>query len=212
MIRYGTSHSRSWRMLGLLCVALAFSTSAAQAQSSIIFIDSFLGLGPDDHLGVSVAGAGDANGDGFDDMIVGADRSLPFTGPGYAALISGFDNSLLGVYLGDDGDDLFGSSVAGAGDVNGDGFADVIVGAPLDDNNGLDSGSVRVISGLDNTTLYTFDGDGATARFGESVSGAGDVKTVRSQTKFSHFSPSATTGDKGNSRDASEESLEALFN
>ena len=76
---------------------------------------------------------------------------------------------------GDSPGDKFGVSVSGAGDVNGDGFADLIVGAGRDDNNGTDSGSARVFSGLDGSVLYTFDGDSADDRFGVSVSGAGDV-------------------------------------
>ncbi|MHC4515657.1 MAG: hypothetical protein ACYS5W_18415, partial [Planctomycetota bacterium] len=67
------------------------------------------------------------------------------------------------------------SSVSGAGDVNRDGHADVIVGAPGDDNNGNFSGSARVLSGKDGKILYTFDGDSKFDRFGASVSGAGDV-------------------------------------
>ena len=71
--------------------------------------------------------------------------------------------------------DQLGSSVSGAGDVNGDGFADLIVGAPCDDNNGFRSGSARVYSGIDGNVLYTFDGDDVGDRLGSSVSGAGDV-------------------------------------
>ena len=61
------------------------------------------------------------------------------------------------------------------GDVDGDGHADLIVGAPYDDNNGTDSGSARVYSGSTWAVLYTFDGDSPGDRFGTSVSGAGDV-------------------------------------
>ena len=69
----------------------------------------------------------------------------------------------------------FGASVSGAGDVNNDGFADIIVGAIFDDNTGNDSGSARVFSGATSALLYTFNGDSAGDQFGRSVSGAGDV-------------------------------------
>jgi hypothetical protein len=65
--------------------------------------------------------------------------------------------------------------VSGAGDVNKDGYADLIVGATGDDNNGSSSGSARVLSGKDGTILYTFNGDADFDYFGQSVSGAGDV-------------------------------------
>ncbi len=75
---------------------------------------------------------------------------------------------------GDFNEDRFGFSVAAAGDVDADGFADVIVGAIRDDNNGLDSGSARILSGLDGSTLHLIDGN-AGDRFGYAVSTAGDV-------------------------------------
>ena len=69
----------------------------------------------------------------------------------------------------------FGFSVSGAGDVNDDGFADLIVGALLDDNNGDASGSARLFSGMDGSVFFTFNGDSSGDRFGRTVSGAGDV-------------------------------------
>ena len=90
-------------------------------------------------------------------------------------MLSGFDSSVLYTFDGDSANDRFGDSVSGAGDVNGDGFADLIVGAPRDDNSGDSSGSARVLSGFDGSVLYTFDGDSDADTFGDAVSGAGDV-------------------------------------
>ncbi len=90
------------------------------------------------------------NGDGFGDLIVGAywDDNSAFNS-GSARVFSGVDGSILYTFDGDSFRDYFGSSVSGAGDVNADGFADLIVGAPFDDNNGNLSGSARVFSGCD---------------------------------------------------------------
>ena len=60
--------------------------------------------------------------------------------------------------------------------MNRDGFADVIVGATRDGNNGRrNSGSAKVFSGKDRSVLFTFNGDSADDYFGDSVNGAGDV-------------------------------------
>ena len=68
--------------------------------------------------------------------------------------------------------DQLGWSVSGAGDVNGDGYDDVIVGAPYDSNGAIDLGSAKVVSGVQGV-LYIFNGDSLGDRFGLSVSGAG---------------------------------------
>ena len=130
-----------------------------------------------DHLGQSVSGAGDVNGDGFADLIVGAplDDNNDVASSGSARVYSGIDGSVLYTFNGDSVGDGFGWSVSGAGDVNGDGFADLIVGSPEEDNNGSGSGSARVFSGVDGSVLYTFDGNRINDGLGTSVGSAGDV-------------------------------------
>ena len=134
----------------LITVALLWiAVPAASAQ--VIHVPSypFTGDSAGDRFGFFVSGAGDVNNDGFDDFIVGA----PYDGnngpiSGSARVFSGATGAILYTVNGDSAGDLFGWSVSGAGDVNNDGFDDFIAGAPYDDNNGSDSGSARVFSGV----------------------------------------------------------------
>ena len=137
---------------------------------------AFDGNSISDSFGEAVSGAGDVNGDGFDDLIVGGldnDPNSPVSGT--VRVISGSDGGTLYTFDGDSVGDFFGDSVSGAGDVNNDGFDDLIVGARGDDNNGSASGSARIFSGVDGSVLYIFNGDSVNDSFGISVSGAGDV-------------------------------------
>jgi hypothetical protein len=116
-----------------------------------------------DSLGYSVSGAGDINGDGLQDLIVGAPLanqgdSLLGAGQSYVVfgssdlLDSPFDLSSLdgsngfSIY-GANPDDVFGASVSSAGDINGDGFGDLIFGAPYADTKGDYSGQSYVVFG-----------------------------------------------------------------
>jgi len=127
-------------------------------------------------FGNEVRGAGDVNGDNVPDIICGA----IFDGPnginraGSATVFSGADGSVLYVFEGDTIQGLMGRSVDGAGDVNLDGFDDLIVGA-TDDDNGLDSGSAVIFSGLDGSIIYDIPGDAGLDAFGASVAGLGDL-------------------------------------
>ncbi len=149
--------------------------SCVLAQRLVWRID---GIAAGDQLGRSVAGAGDVNGDGYDDVIVGAWRGdLSGADSGYARVISGRTGAVLYHFNGDSAGDEFGRSVARAGDVDGDGYGDLLVGAPGDDDRGTDSGSVRIFSGRTGAVIrnllppQTAPGD----RFGYGIGGAGDV-------------------------------------
>jgi hypothetical protein len=143
------------------------------------------------YLGGTVAGAGDVNGDGYGDVIVGAHRFDVFGSPNGAAFILLGSASGVGAntpevaateLLGDQNGCAFGV-VAGAGDVNGDGYADVIIGAPQYDygteNGGLAAvflgGPAGIPSGGPLDATFLFPGDKDDANLGASVAGAGDV-------------------------------------
>ncbi len=156
-----------------------------------------------DLLGNSVSSAGDINGDGFDDLIVGAylaDQNSQY-GSGSSYVIfgkaSGFSSNIdvtsldgtSGFRL--DGEllnDNLGWSVSSAGDINQDGFDDLIIGTPFTDINGVNSGSTYVLFGkasgfsatVDLSALasdagFQLDGLAADDQFGVSVNAAGDV-------------------------------------
>src|SRR5262245_55479029 len=127
---------------------------------------------PGDRLGIGVEAAGDTNHDGVADVIASA------PGGGYAKVYSGRDGAVLLTLRAEDRGDLFGRHVAGVGDIDGDGHADVIVGAPGNSAAGKGAGRAYVYSGKDGRTLLTFTGERAGDAFGSAVSGAADGKTT----------------------------------
>jgi hypothetical protein len=135
-------------------------------------------------FGYSVATAGDVNGDGYSDVIVGAHfysnpESLEGRAFVYHGSASGLATSAAWTAESDQAAAQFGQQVATAGDVNGDGYSDVIVGAPAYDNGQTNEGRAFVYhgsaSGLATSPAWTAESDQANARFGYSVATAGDV-------------------------------------
>ena len=108
-------------------------------------------------FGWSVANAGDTNGDGVPDVVVGAIEGSNSSGiqSGYARVFSGADGSVLSTFGGSFSQDKYGWSVSGAGDINHDGYADIIVGSPYSSYSG-ENGSVTVYSGRDGSPLLLY--------------------------------------------------------
>ena len=179
--------------------------SASVSLASLGSTDGFsLGGGAtNDRVGSAISSAGDINGDGFEDIIVGAQQDNPngtYSGRAFVvfgtASILGFVtlSSLSGtngfLLNGAAAGDKAGYSVAGAGDFNGDGFDDLIVGAANNDDGAANAGQAYVVFGkasgfsasndltasfLDGTNGFRIQGLNANDELGHSVSGAGDV-------------------------------------
>lgn len=137
-------------------------------------------------FGVSVAGAGDVNGDGFFDVVVGADRwesgqtdeGGAFVYHGSAAGVGAAPNTTLQRNI---ANGFMGASVAEAGDVNGNGYADIAVGSPGYESAvaQADEGALYVFqgtpAGINGALLDIIEANVAGEQLGSAVSGGGDA-------------------------------------
>jgi hypothetical protein len=129
-------------------------------------------------FGYTVGGGGDVDADGVPDIVVGDYFSSAGVRNGGAVWVfSGNSGSLLHEFDSSVKDAKFGKSVSIPGDVNADGFADVLVGAPFDSHIVSDGGYAAVFSGHDGSLLLEFNADslGNITLLGNCVGGAGDA-------------------------------------
>jgi hypothetical protein len=124
-------------------------------------------------FGSAVAVPGDVDGDGVPDLLVGAPLALG--GAGRVVLLSGADGAVLLDLPGAAAGQALGTSVDGAGDVDGDGIPDLIAGAPGDSTAASGAGAAFLFAGADGSVLRVLLGDAAFDRLGQSVAGLGDT-------------------------------------
>lgn len=136
------------------------------------------------NFGEAVANAGDVNGDGFADIIVGAPRHSNGEENEGAVFVyygspSGLPKQPSWTAEGQQANAFFGTAVAGGGDVNKDGYADIVIGAHFYDNGETNEGRVMVYlgsaNGLAKDPVWTAESNQVGANFGKSVAIAGDV-------------------------------------
>ena len=135
---------------------------------------------PGDDFGYALADAGDVDGDGVHDLLVGAPDFPQTSGhdfgtPGYVELFSGASGALLLHVAGDNANDMFGTSVAGLGDVDGDSIGDFAVGAVGYDGAAASGGLVRLISGASGATIWSAAEAQAGAGLGSRLARIGDL-------------------------------------
>lgn len=144
-----------------------------------------------DYVGTSLD-SGDFNADGYDDLVIGAPGESSVTaGAGAAYIVYGKSDQFTSISLEDANTKIFGltasdsagAAVASVGDVNGDTYHDIIIGAAGRDDGGPSSGAAYLIygetSGIIDTTLSSadviFTGENENDFAGYSVDGAGDI-------------------------------------
>ena len=139
---------------------------------------SLLGAGSSGYFGETVAGAGDVNGDGYDDVLVGASSITSGRGSAYVfhGSATGVSSTAARTLNGATAGNYFGFALATLGDVTGDGYAEIAIGAY---NNSSGKGAVYVYhgsaSGIGSSAATTLAGTTSGGEFGWSLDGAGDV-------------------------------------
>ncbi len=198
----GPSSGASYVVFGASGVGNSGTLELSSLEGSNGFVLN--GVAAFDRSGYSVSAAGDVNGDGIDDLLIGAPSAFPYGSPSGTSYVvfgasgvgssgtlelSALDGSDGFVLNGVDLADGSGHSVSAAGDVNGDGVDDLLIGARDADPNGSNSGASYVVFGasgvgtggtlelsaLDGSNGFVLNGVAAFDRSGYSVSAAGDV-------------------------------------
>ncbi len=170
---------------GIVCVyhgsAAGIAGGANPAPNAIINAFAYV-----TNIGWSVASAGDVNGDGYSDMITGDYRGNVSGGPSQAGCMLVYHGSATGitatpatVFAHAQANAFYGRSVSCAGDVNGDGYADVLIGATTFTNGQTSEGAgylhLGSPAGISPTFTTRYEHNQTGANMGECVSGAGDV-------------------------------------
>lgn len=142
-------------------------------------IHEWTGEAKGDQFGWIARRIGDVDRDHVHDFVTSAPtHSIEGNSSGRVYVYSGKDGKLLLTLGSGDLSETFGRHVSGAGDINGDGHSDVIVGAPGNSSAGQGAGRAYVYSGKDGAVLLTLDGEKAGDAFGSAVAGYADKRSA----------------------------------
>ena len=167
-----TTTSISRAVLGAAGFGLALSVASPPLGAQVTLAEfGYSGAGTAMGFGGTIAGLGDIDGDGHADFVTSA-PSGGAAGAGVVQILSGADHSVIREWNGDVANDRFGASVDSAGDVDGDGLDDVVVGAPSFSSF---TGVVRVYSSATGALLYDYPALAVDESFGWTVAGVGDL-------------------------------------
>ncbi len=157
----------------LLLPLAALLASALPAQTGATLLHKHPGSVAGDEFGRSLAVIGDLDGDGVGDYAIGAPRADAYgrSNAGTVELRSGADGSLLRTHVGGSSHDWLGASLAGPGDLDGDGVPDLVAGAS---NASGHSGAVLAWSSADGSLLWRIDGAQPLDRFGDTLAAVSD--------------------------------------
>lgn len=167
------------RRRAVAALAACLLASALPTAASAQLFNSEFGSGistAGDHTGAAVAILGDINGDGRDELLIGA----PFdddtgTNTGTVYVVSGLDGTILREHHGNAANDEYGTAVINAGNLDGDAFDDYVIGTPGVDATGVDRGGISAFSGATGLGIYSQLGPKAGSRFGTVLAGGGDI-------------------------------------
>jgi hypothetical protein len=139
-----------------------------------VLLQKWSGTVDNGRFGHGLASLGDLDGDACADLAIGSLRG-PLHQTADVFLYSGKSGALIDTIHGTRKDDAFGQGLANAGDLDGDGFAELLVGAPEDDSRFTSGGTVHLMSGRTRRELYRFDAEGASGFLGRVLAGGKDV-------------------------------------
>lgn len=178
-------------LLVVTSVIASVIPSLTMASTELSTLIEYFGEAANDGAGSALSEAGDVNGDGYDDFLigspshagVGANSGAAYLVYGSASVLESgkVSDTAIIKFSGESGGDMAAGSLAGAGDVNGDGYDDLLIGAS---SRNLNTGSVYLVYGksakftsvsLSDAAFVEFTGESFSDVAGGSVAGAGDV-------------------------------------
>lgn len=166
---------------------------SGKAPFSVIF--TIAGTANGDKLGFALTGLSDLNGDGKPEFAASAPKFGSASGPGKVIVYSGSNAAPLMTIIGAGSVDEFGSSISHAGDQNGDGKGDILIGAPKNAAGGINAGRVYLYSGAivaGGTLLNSITGE-IGSLFGSTVVADTDIN-LDGKPDFVIAAPNQTTG------------------